>query len=86
MPKQRTRTSASIVTLNLVSSEPGASHFVRNLRSADPGQSAFKVHAAENEFPDIDSWAEMRSYLLRTGAQHEMMVGARIVWREFQRR
>jgi hypothetical protein len=61
-------------------------HFVRNLRGAKPVVAAFKVHAAENAFPNIDSWAEIRSYLVRTGAQHEAVVGARIAWREFQSR
>ena len=61
-------------------------HFVRNLHGADLALAAFKVHAAENAFPNIDAWAEIRSYLVRTGAQHEAMVGARIAWREFHRR
>ena len=61
-------------------------HFVRNLRGVDPVLAAFKVHATENAFPNIDAWAEIRSYLVRTGAQHDAMVGARIAWREFQRR
>jgi len=61
-------------------------HFVRNLRGVDPVLAPFKAHAAANVFPHVDSWAEIRSYLFRTGAQHEAVVGARIAWREFQSR
>lgn len=60
-------------------------HFVCKLPASDPVLAPFKVHAAANDFPDIDAWAEIRSYLLRTGAQHEAIVGARTAWREFQR-
>lgn len=61
-------------------------HFVRKLRTTDAGLGLFKVHAAESNFPDTDSWAEIRSYLVRIGAQHEVLVGARIAWREFRSR
>ena len=59
-------------------------HFVGKLPGTDPLIAAFKVHAAENACPDTASWAKIRSYLFRTGAQHEAVVGARTAWREFQ--
>jgi hypothetical protein len=51
--------------------------FVRSLHGADPVLAPFKVHVAANDIPGVDSWAEIRSYLFRTGAQHEAVVGAR---------
>jgi hypothetical protein len=61
-------------------------HFIRKLPTTNPGLGLFKVHAAESNFPDTESWAEIRSYLVRAGAQHEAVVGARIAWREFRSR
>jgi hypothetical protein len=61
-------------------------HFVRRLPGTNPLIAAFKVHAADGAFPDTDSWAAIRSYLVRTGAPHEAMVGARVAWRDFQSR
>jgi hypothetical protein len=61
-------------------------HFVRNLNGGDSMLASFKAHAAANDFPDTESWAKIRSYLLRTGAEHETVVGARIAWRQFQSR
>jgi hypothetical protein len=60
--------------------------FVGNLNGADPVLARFKAHAAVNEFPDIETWAVVRSYLLQTGAEHETVVGARIAWRQLQSR
>jgi hypothetical protein len=61
-------------------------NFVRNLNGGDSMLAPFKVHAAANDFPDTESWAKIRSYLVRIGAQHEAVVGARIAWRQFQSR
>ena len=61
-------------------------HYVRHLRGVDSVLAVFKAHASENAFPDIDSWAALRSHLVRTGAPHEAVVGARLAWREFQSR
>lgn len=61
-------------------------NFVRNLKGADPMLASFKAHAAANDFPDTESWAKIRSYLFRTGAEHETVGGARIAWRQFQSR
>jgi hypothetical protein len=61
-------------------------HFVRRLPGANPLIAAFKVHAADGAFPETDSWAAVRSYLVRAGAPHEVMVAARAAWRDFQSR
>ena len=60
--------------------------FARKLRSRNPLLEAFKFHAAAPDFPEVDSWGELRSYLVRAGAQHEVMVSARKTWREFKDR
>ena len=49
------------------------------------GRASIRDHAAANNFPDLESWAQIRSYMVHTGAPHEAMVGARIAWREFRR-
>ena len=68
-------------------SEPSSfRHFACRLPGNDPALELFKHHASARDFPDTDSWAEIRSYLVQAGAQHEAMVGARIAWRGFRNR
>ena len=35
------------------------------------------------DFPEIESWAELRAYLHSSGASHEIVLGARSAWRSF---
>ena len=59
--------------------------FVRKVRSSEPALVLFKEHAAADLFPDAESWYEIRSYLVKAGADHEAFVGARMAWRGFRR-
>lgn len=52
-------------------------------RGADSAFESFQQLARDDSFPDVGSWAEIRSYLVNAGADHEAMVGARMAWREF---
>ncbi len=58
--------------------------FARKLRADNPALAAFKPHATAGDFPAANSWQEVRAYLVRAGADHEALVGARMAWREFR--
>lgn len=86
MPVKKTRALVKARAKPKVSGGPNSfQHFVGKLRSTDPVVASIRDHAAANNFPDIESWAQIRSYMTHTGAAHEAMVGARIAWREFRR-
>ena len=44
----------------------------------------FKTCALGDEFPAAHSWQEVRGFLVRSGAEHEAIVGARMAWRDFR--
>jgi hypothetical protein len=58
--------------------------FARKLRANNPPLTMFKSYAMSAEFPAARSWQEVRGYLVRAGAEHEALVGARMVWRQFR--
>jgi hypothetical protein len=58
--------------------------FARRLRPTNPPLKMFRERALAADFPAADSWQEVRGFLVRTGAEHEAIVGARMAWREYQ--
>ena len=58
--------------------------FARKLRAISPPLKMFKTCALADEFPAAHSWQEVRGFLVRSGAEHEAIVGARMAWREFR--
>ena len=58
--------------------------FARKLQPANPPLKMFKTYALAEDFPAGESWQEVRGFLIRNGAEHEAVVGARIAWREFR--
>jgi hypothetical protein len=60
--------------------------FARKLRGTDPPLKMFKACAMAADFPSAQSWQEVRGFLVRSGAEHEAIVGARMAWREFRSR
>lgn len=60
--------------------------FVRKLRADNLPLKMLKPYALTDEFPAGESWQEVRGFLVRTGAEHEAVVGARMAWREFRTR
>jgi len=49
-------------------------NFVRNLNGGDSMLAPFKVHAAANDFPDTESWAKIRSYLVRVALAGDAVI------------
>lgn len=58
--------------------------FARKLRADNLPLKLFKPYALGLEFPAGASWQEVRGFLIRIGAEHEAVVGARMAWREFR--
>lgn len=58
--------------------------YARKLRADNAPLKMFKNYALGDEFPAGESWQEVRGYLVRAGAEHEALVGARLAWREFR--
>lgn len=60
--------------------------FARRHKSKNPLIVAFKPLAMGDDFPDADDFGSIRGHLVRTGADHEAVVGARMAWREYRER
>jgi hypothetical protein len=85
MPQQNRRRAKLQKSKTKTSGTSGSFRdFARKLRASSPLLTMFKPYAMAAEFPAGRSWQEVRSFLVRAGAEHEAVVGARMVWREFR--
>jgi hypothetical protein len=57
--------------------------FALRLASADPLVESFVAHAGNESFPNVNTWAEVRTYLYKAGAETDAFVGGRLAWREY---
>ena len=60
--------------------------FARRLKDEDPLIIAFKPLAMSDGFPDANDWGAIRHHLIRSGADHAAVVGARKAWRQYRDR
>jgi hypothetical protein len=44
---------------------------------------SFVTHAANESFPNVNSWGEVRTYLYKAGAEPNAFVGGRLAWWEY---
>jgi hypothetical protein len=57
--------------------------FALRIKSADPALKSFIAHLKSEPLPTVSSWTEVRTYLNRSGAEHDAFVGGRVAWREY---
>jgi hypothetical protein len=59
--------------------------YARSRRAADVVGGEFITYAkSDPHFPDAKTWGDLRIYLNGRGAAHEMVVAARIVWKDYR--
>lgn len=58
------------------------------MRNCDAGQDMrgdfLRDARADRQFPEVQTWRELESYLLRCGACEEARKAGRALWREFR--
>ena len=77
------RLAAHMQTSRQAASKRPFREFALRLASADPLVESFVAHAANESFPNVNSWGEVRTYLYKAGAEPNAFVGGRLAWREY---
>jgi hypothetical protein len=61
------------------------STYARSRRATDVVGDEFIAYAkSDPHFPEAKTWGDLRKYLNRRGAEHEMEVAARAVWKDYR--
>jgi hypothetical protein len=58
--------------------------FALSMKPLDPALKSFIAHFKSEPLPHVTSWTEVRTYLNRSGAEHDAFVGGRAAWREYR--
>jgi hypothetical protein len=58
--------------------------FVLRMKPVGRALESFIAHLKSEPLPHVTSWTEVRTYLNRSGAEHDAFVGGRAAWREYR--